>query len=180
MGGHLLVVDAVRLGVRPVANVFGFEQWIADVLQGVNPRGHLVDDQGSNGNPFPVGADGLGLYPYGRVDGLSHSKYRDFYPYSIAGWSIARYGADLGFGHGPRCRQSRPTHAGFGISTFGALFTAGAPSLAYGLGWLGMVGGLAVCRSDGGPLGHDFGLGDLVVSLSLEGLKPKKLSLNSQ
>lgn len=180
MGGHLLVVDAVRLGVRSVPNVFGFEQWTADVLQGVNPRGHLVDNQGTHGNPFPVGADGLGLYPYGRVDGLSHPKHGDFSPHPIFGWSIARYGADLGFGHGPRCRQSRPTHAGFGISTFGALFTAGAPSLAYGFGWLGMVGGLAVCGGDVSPFGHDFGLGDLVVSLSLEGLKPKKLSLNFQ
>ena len=39
---------------------------------------------------------------------------------------------------------------------------------------------LAVCGGDVSPFGHDFGLGDLVVSLSLEGLKPKKLSLNSQ
>jgi hypothetical protein len=39
---------------------------------------------------------------------------------------------------------------------------------------------LAVCGGDVSPFGHDFGLGDVVVSLSLEGLKPKKLSLNFQ
>lgn len=178
LGRFVLVDDAFHGNLCFGEELFGLESWFADVLSGSYARAAVVADQSHHGNRIHVDFDGFGCPPYGGLDGVSHPEQQYIFGDAVAGRPIACHRFDLGIGHGPRGFQSGSIDACSGFSFARSLFAFGAQAHTNGIGWFGVDCGLALCFGHGGSVGDDAGLGGVVVSVPLEGLKGMKLSLS--
>lgn len=178
LGRFVLVDDAVHGNLCFGEELFGIESWFADVLSGCYSRSSVVADQSHHGNCIHVDFDGFGCPPYGGLDGVSDPEQQYIFGDAVACRTITCYRIDLGIGHGPRGFQSGSIDARSGFSFACSLFAFGAQAHTNGNGWLGVARRLALCFGHGGFVGDDAGLGGVVVSVPLEGLKGMKLSLS--